>query len=272
MAGWLIGAGLPAWFYATQVEPLATEVTQVRLVLPRLGREFSGFRLVQLSDLHVGGWMTPERLEAAVTTVLELAPEAVAITGDFVHGYDRKVINRALVEMRAPLRRLTQALPVFAVLGNHDRWLEAQAVRSMLREVGMVELRNSFQTLRRGADQLHLCGVDDVKEGWARLGALTRLLPAAGCAILLAHEPDLAEKTAKRQRFDLQISGHSHGGQVVLPGIGPVILPYLARKYPLGLYQIGNLFQYTNRGLGMAALNLRFNCRPEITVFTLESA
>jgi predicted MPP superfamily phosphohydrolase len=96
-------------------------------------------------------------------------------------------------------------------------------------------------------------------------------LPAEGCAILLAHEPDCADDSAATGRFDLQISGHSHGGQVSLPLIGPPVLPYLAQKYPSGLYQVGQMFQYTNRGVGMTPPYVRLNCRPEITVFTLES-
>jgi predicted MPP superfamily phosphohydrolase len=87
----------------------------------------------------------------------------------------------------------------------------------------------------------------------------------------LAHEPDFADTSAATGRFDLQLSGHTHGGQVVLPFIGPPILPHLGRKYPSGLYKVQEMFQYTNRGVGMARLPLRINCPPEITVFILES-
>jgi len=95
------------------------------------------------------------------------------------------------------------------------------------------------------------------------------LLPDEGCAILLAHEPDYADISAPTGRFDLQLSGHSHGGQVILPFIGPPILPSYSHKYPVGQYQVGSMIQYTNRGLGTVAPMVRFNCRPEITVFTL---
>jgi predicted MPP superfamily phosphohydrolase len=96
-------------------------------------------------------------------------------------------------------------------------------------------------------------------------------LPEHGAAILLVHEPDFADHSAASGRFDLQLSGHSHGGQVIIPFIGPPIVPYLAQKYPLGLYQVQNMLLYVNRGLGMARLKVRFNCRPEITVITLRA-
>ncbi|MBZ0286049.1 MAG: metallophosphoesterase, partial [Anaerolineae bacterium] len=87
----------------------------------------------------------------------------------------------------------------------------------------------------------------------------------------LAHEPDYADISAATGRFDLQISGHSHGGQVVIPFIGPPVVPPYSKKYPLGRYQVGTMIQYTNRGVGMISPAVRFNCRPEITVFTLRT-
>jgi uncharacterized protein len=88
---------------------------------------------------------------------------------------------------------------------------------------------------------------------------------------LLAHEPDYADISAATGRFDLQISGHSHGGQVIIPFIGPLVVPAYGEKYPLGQYQVGNMIQYTNRGVGTINPAVRFNCRPEITIFTLRA-
>ena len=167
---------------------------------------------------------------------------------------------------------LTEKYPTLAVLGNHDYWTNANAVRSALKACKVIELSNDVYSLSNGSDQLHIAGVDDIWEGQDRLDIVLDKLPQTGAAILLAHEPDYADVSAKTGRFDLQLSGHSHGGQVVLPFIGTPVLPYLGRKYPSGLYRVGMMWQYTNRGVGMARLKVRFNCRPEITVFTLESA
>jgi predicted MPP superfamily phosphohydrolase len=127
-------------------------------------------------------------------------------------------------------------------------------------------------TLERGGSLLHIAGVDDVWERQDRLDLVLDRLPAEGGAILLAHEPDFADTSAATGRFDLQISGHSHGGQVIAPFAGPLRLPHLGRKYPLGLYRVGDMLQYTNRGVGMVYPYVRFNCRPEITLFTLRAA
>ena len=98
-----------------------------------------------------------------------------------------------------------------------------------------------------------------------------RTLPADGAAILLVHEPDFADLSAATGRFDLQLSGHTHGGQIVLPLVGPPILPSMGRKYPSGEYRVNDMLLYTNRGIGVTTVNARFNCRPEITVFNLET-
>jgi predicted MPP superfamily phosphohydrolase len=273
MSGILMLSGLTAtaggWGYVTKVEPGWLDVTQVSLKLPRLGGAFAGFRLAQISDIHFGSWITSERMQKVIALVLAQQPDAVAITGDFMHGYRWGADHsRWLAELSDALRPLTKACPTVGVLGNHDYWTDAGAVRAMFADVGMIDLNNAIHTLRRGSDLLHLAGVDDVWEEHDRLDNVLAQLPEDGAAILLAHEPDFADESAAAGRFDLQISGHSHGGQVILPFIGPPITPYLARKYPLGLYHIGEMLLYTNRGVGMEDVLIRFNCRPEITVFT----
>jgi predicted MPP superfamily phosphohydrolase len=125
--------------------------------------------------------------------------------------------------------------------------------------------------VERNGELLHFCGIDDHWERKDRLDLVLEDTPDEGAAILLAHEPDFADISVKSMRFDLQLSGHSHGGQVVLPFIGPPVLPLYGRKYPLGLYNIDPMYLYTNRGLGMVHPQVRFNCRPEITTFTLSA-
>jgi predicted MPP superfamily phosphohydrolase len=166
---------------------------------------------------------------------------------------------------------LAQSIPSFAVLGNHDYWVDAEVVRKMLVSSGVTDLTNTIFTLTRGKENVHLCGVDDVWEGEVRLEDVVAQLKDDSAAILMAHEPDYADVSAATGKFDLQISGHTHGGQVAIPLLGPPILPYLGQKYHTGLYRVGNMFQYTNRGVGMARLPLRFNCRPEITIFVLDT-
>jgi predicted MPP superfamily phosphohydrolase len=258
--------------YGYLMEPNWFKVDTIRLKLPRLTRRFSGLRVAQISDIHMGGWMNLERLQRAAELVLDQKPDVLLITGDFLIGRDLAAISQQTIQdLITGLSRLASSVPTFAVLGNHDYWIDVKTVRQVLSVCGISELTNTVFTLQREEERLHLCGVDDPWEGNARIDDVIAQLKDNSSAILLAHEPDYADVSAATGRFDLQLSGHSHGGQVVLPWIGPPILPYMGRKYPSGLYKIGGMFQYTNRGIGMARLPLRINCPPEITLFVLET-
>ena len=257
--------------YGYLMEPNWFKVETIRLRLPRLSRRFSGLRVAQISDIHMGGWMNLERLQRAADLVLEQKPDLLLITGDFLIGRDAAAISQQTIQdLITGLSRLTASFPTFAVLGNHDYWIDVELVRHILFSSHITDLTNAVFTLKREEASLHLCGVDDLWEGNARLDDVIAQISDDGSAILLAHEPDFADTSAATGRFDLQLSGHTHGGQVVLPWIGPPILPYLGRKYPSGLYKVRQMSQYTNRGIGMARLPLRINCPPEITLFVLE--
>jgi uncharacterized protein len=256
--------------YVRKVEPEDVEVVPVSLVLPRLDAVFDGYRIAQISDIHADGWMTPGRVLSLVNLVNAEAPDLVAITGDFATYSRFRSLIRHASRLVAPLRRLQATDGVVAVLGNHDHKTDARTVRRVLAASGVIELHNAVLTLRRGGESLYLCGVDDLKEGTPRLDRALEGLSGEGAAVLLAHEPDFADESAATGRFDLQLSGHSHGGQVGVPLLRYPFLPKLSRKYPTGLYRVGDMFLYTNRGLG-AHPRFRFNCRPEITVFTLRS-
>jgi predicted MPP superfamily phosphohydrolase len=158
---------------------------------------------------------------------------------------------------------------VVAVLGNHDYAAGPEPVRRALRASGVCTLANDVYTVRRGGALLSIAGVDDVMAGQDRLDLVLRRLPPSEGAILLVHEPDFADVSAATGRFDLQLSGHSHGGQIVVPLYGPLLHVDHARKYPLGEYQVASMRLYTNRGIGQSGLYFRLNCRPEITLFTL---
>jgi uncharacterized protein len=266
LAGVLVGA-----LIHTRAEPEDVEVVPASLVLPRLDARFDGYKIAHISDFHADGWMTPGRLLRLVNLVNAEAPDLVAITGDFVTYSRFRSLIRHASGLVAPLRRLRPSDGVFAVLGNHDHKANAQVVRRVLAAGGVLELHNAVRTLRRDGASLHLCGVDDALEGAASLARVVEKLPAGGAAVLLVHEPDVADEIAATGQFDLQLSGHSHGGQVGVPLLRSLALPKLSRRYPSGLYRVDGMFLYTNRGLG-AHPRFRFNCRPEITIFTLRSA
>lgn len=258
-----------ATFYATRLEPAWVQIEPVTLNLPRLPPIFHGTRLVHISDIHFDGeWMTVARLHNLVERVNALAAHAILITGDFV----TKLKHAGDLSWGEILARLRAPWGVFATLGNHDYWSDDALVRRALRNAEIYLLDNKVHTIQRDEAALHLCGVDDVWEKQHRLSRVLDALPQSGAAILLAHEPDFADESAAVHRFDLQLSGHAHGGQVYLPGYGAPILPPFGKKYPVGLYKVGTMWQYSTRGLGMVKPFIRLNCRPEITLLTLYAA
>lgn len=254
--------------HAGWVEPERVEVNRMNIVLRGLQEPFDGYRIVQLSDLHADKWMTPDRLRRLVQLVNSLQPDLVAITGDLMTD---PAVGRT-PDLASALGELTAPDGSAAVLGNYDYVAGEDLVRELLHKAGVRELANDVYTLSRAESKLHVAGVDDVWHRRSRLDLVLQRMPADGAAILLAHEPDFADVSAATGRFGLQLSGHTHGGQVRLPMFGPLLRPRHGRAYDAGLYEVGEMYQYTNRGLGMFPPRLRFRCRPEITVLTLHSA
>ena len=209
--------------------------------------------------------MSEEHLLEAVRLTNALKPDAIVLTGDLVNSSWHYIQPCAEIisQFQAPLG-------VFAVLGNHDYWVGfLNHMLQSVRETGIVLLRNEAVPITRGRSTLYFVGIDDL---WLRLANIKRALetvPDNACKIALMHEPDFADISAQAE-IDLQLSGHSHGGQVRLPGIGPLILPKYGEKYPMGAYQVGNFTRlYTTRGVGVLPPGVRFNCPPEITLLTL---
>ena len=241
------------------------QIVHLPLSIPGLDDAFEGYRLVHISDIHLGQWITAERLEGVVDLVNGQNPDLVAITGDFVsYAFDEFADDLA-----RSLGRLHPRDGTVATLGNHDHRVGADNVRRFIRRGRVLELCNDVFTISRGDAMLHIAGLDDIIANEHHLNQVLSKLPASGPAILMVHEPDFADASARTGRFCLQLSGHSHGGQIVIPGLGTPIRSYLFRKYPLGRYQAGDMVQYTNRGLGTNLIWSRINCPPEITVFSL---
>jgi predicted MPP superfamily phosphohydrolase len=160
---------------------------------------------------------------------------------------------------------------LWAVMGNHDFFTDSDRVTQILRADGIQVLHNQSVPIELDAGRFWLAGVGDVIGGAANLDAALQHVPNDEATILMAHEPDYADYVARRP-VDLQLSGHSHGGQVRFPFLRPLYLPELGQKYIAGLYKIGPLTLYTNAGLGTVILPIRWNCPPEITLLTLRPA
>lgn len=266
-AGAAAGAGAAALGagWATLGEPNWPVVERIDLTLPRLPARLNGLRVAQLSDLHISQYTTQGDIDRAAALAMRQSPDVIVLTGDFIW---REVWQYAehLIE---PLRSLAAPLGVYAVLGNHDHWEDAALASRVLAETGVTLLVN--RALRLDVDApLWLVGLDDVWERKHDMRAALAGTPDKECKLLLVHEPDYADEAAGYP-VDLQLSGHSHGGQINLPYFGRPILPYLGQKYPAGLYQVDQMALYTNRGIGVIAPPVRFNCPPEVTLLTLRA-
>jgi uncharacterized protein len=254
--------------YITQIEPAFVSVSQLEIKLPHLAPASDGLTLAQISDLHLGEWMNRDRLLSVVRQVNALTPDIIAITGDFV-----SVLNPTVTaDLAFCLSELKAREKIVASLGNHDHWTDAATVRRVIAQVPQIQLLdNSNIRLERSGASLYIAGVDDIWEKCHDLGKALADIPTSQPIILLAHEPDYADEAAAVGRVGLQLSGHTHGGQFCIPGIGALVLPPLGLKYASGLFDVQGMALYVNRGLGMVRPLVRFNCRPEITLFTLRS-
>lgn len=259
-----IGAmGFGSWKYAWDVEPWWLSLEWVKVSLAELPLALDGFTIAQLSDFHWGKDLKEGHVTRAVDLALEAKPDLVVLTGDYVthSAHDIAGCTRELSRLNAPHG-------VYAILGNHDHWTDARVVRAGLETAGLPVLLNANVRVPVGDADLWLAGVDDVWERHADIDRALQGIPSGATTVLLAHEPDYADQVVGRG-VTLQLSGHSHGGQIRLPLFGAPVLPRWGRKYPYGLRRVGDLWLYTNRGVGFIQPAVRLNCRPEVTIIQL---
>ncbi|NQX69981.1 metallophosphoesterase [Paenibacillus alba] len=263
----LLGTAGLSGVYAYGIEPHWMEIKQLNIALAKLPSSFNQFRIVHFSDLHLGFYSNLAHLSELVEQVRELKPDLICFTGDLV---DRSIAY--MPEAVSILSQLRAPYGQYAVLGNHDAFGNRSAVTRGLSQAGFRVLHNEHIVIQKGMDKLHIAGVDDPWVGKPDIRAALLHIPEDACTILLAHEPDFADEYS-RFPVALQLSGHSHGGQIRLPFFGALYTPPHGSKYTAGLYQVPNslLQVYTTRGIGMTRFPLRFNCRPELTVMTLQT-
>ncbi|WP_409201103.1 metallophosphoesterase [Methanobrevibacter sp. DSM 116169] len=251
------------------------DLVNIEVELEGLDSVFDGYKIINLTDIHLGQWISPEHLKGIVDYVNKLEADVITLTGDYVsyilESYEEGVLKSAFTNLKAKDKK-------FGVLGNHDHWLGADKIRNIFKKSDIIDLSNSVYTLNKDKDLkedsskiLHFAGVDSVMLGKNNFDQVMKELPEKGPAILLSHEPDFAKISASTGRFGLQISGHSHGGQFIIPGTNTTLFKgSYSSKYPVGKYKIKDMIQYTSKGLGTNIFWLRVNCKPEITIFTLK--
>lgn len=238
----------------------------------RLPAPFHGLQIAQISDFHHHSYAEDSFLQRVVEQVNALKPTVIALTGDYItaggnrYGPWRKalpVCAKILSGLRAPLRLCT--------MGNHD-CIELPTVARALRGAGLTLLYNQHVAVEVRGERMWIAGIADAYFDTPDLRRAVPRETGRAPVVLLGHEPDYADVVAGHGGVDLMLAGHSHGGQVRLPGLTPAFLPVMARKYIRGAYQVGQTQLYVNRGIGAVHLPVRFRCPPEITLFTLQPA
>jgi len=272
--GVMAGGGLLAG-YSIIVEPSWLRVVRVRLPLAGLPASLSGLKVAHLTDLHLGRYISALYLNRVVQKTNEQKPDLVLLTGDYVHGSLRFI--RPVFEI---LSGLESRLGTAGVLGNHDHWEDAAESFRQMRAAGIHVLDNKrlfvsdagLSTSAAPATGLCVAGVGDLWEDRQDLDALADA-PADMPRLLLSHNPDFAEGHKAREskhRIDLMLAGHTHGGQVRLPGTRSIITPSrYGSKYAKGMVQGPAFPVFVSTGIGMTILPVRMLVRPEIVLFTL---
>jgi predicted MPP superfamily phosphohydrolase len=242
-------------------------VAALNVAVPDLPPAFDGFVIAQISDVHCGPLTPPARVERWVERVNALGADLVAVTGDLITSGDGYVTSVA-----AALGRLRARDGVFACMGNHDYFTDAEALAHALERGGISVLRNRGVTLARGEARLYVGGVDDT---WTKRDDVAGTMagcPAGATSVLLAHDPNLFPQ-AVAEGADLVLSGHTHGGQFAVPGFARRWnLARVVTSFTTGLYRQGQSALYVNRGLGTTGPPIRLGAGPEIALLTLRPA
>ncbi len=264
--------------YGLLYERTEIQTTRQRIVLPRLPKAFDGFRIAQVSDIHIGPFMPVTEIRKCVAMVNQLKPDLVALTGDFVtwEGSPKLAVVEALAGLKAPFG-------IFGCLGNHEIWAHVQdSITQLFAAQGTRILRQENATIRSGGERFNLIGVD--YETRTRFGppinglvgqylqGVPALMVPDAVNILLSHNPNTFDRAAELG-IDLSLAGHTHGGQVTLEYISPELSPArLITPYVRGWFKKGESQLYVNRGIGTIFSPVRFGSTPEISLYELKRA
>jgi predicted MPP superfamily phosphohydrolase len=277
-AGLLSAAGLA--LYSGEIERHWIDIVQTGVALPNLPAAFEGARIVQLSDIHMDQYTEPSFMRRVVHQIDLLQPDAILLTGDFVsEGPASEEFAIGAAWQCANILSQLKCRQLYAVLGNHDVSIGSEEVTAALTANRVTVLNNACLPIDRIGNRIGgriwLAGVDDPVNGEPdperAIPESIRHLPGEP-VLLMCHAPDYADdllSTPVGKAVDLMLSGHTHGGQIRLPFMGPLTLPPLGKKYVEGWFRLGEMQLYVNRGIGTVGVPFRLDCPPEITLITL---
>lgn len=254
-------------YYSERIETKWIDIQHHTINNNLIPKGFSQVKIAQFSDTHLGFQFQLEDLLKTVQIINRLQPDLIIFTGDLM---DRPNEYKLQNQIPPILKSLKAPLGKFCIYGNHDHGgYGSQIYRDIMYASGFqVLLNSSFEVKLINGDSIYIAGIDDAMLGKPDVGKALADVPKGAFTILLSHAPDYADQT-KLFNVPLQLSGHSHGGQVQIPFYGALVKPPFAEKYYEGFYQLEKTQLYVNRGLGTTRMPYRFLSRPEITIFEL---
>lgn len=241
------------------------ETTELELRASAIQPAHDGLKVAQLSDIHVGPGTPAARIRRAVERINAFGPDLVFLTGDYV------------TKSRKPVARIRNVLAglqarTFAVLGNHDHWVDASAIRAEFDHLGYTVLQNEHRSVQVRGERVVVLGVDDGHSRHDDVGRTFRGAPEAATRLVLAHAPVTVRKLPARAGL-ICFSGHTHGGQIVMGRLTDALLTLIGQPYARGLHEVNGNLLYVNRGLGFGRGSpaIRFRSPPEVALFTLRA-
>jgi predicted MPP superfamily phosphohydrolase len=258
------GAAALAGSYPVLIERNLVQVNRYRIPVANLPHSFQKFTIAHLTDLHFGPLVSESFIEKIVQRTNKLRTDVVVCTGDFVH--QRNTVKE--IEKVWPiLSKLEARHGVFSVLGNHDHWADFDRSLHWLERTGQ-NIRHACRPVYRGRDRILIGGAGDYWEDKLGIDKAFSCSDENECRILLCHNPDAID-TKYKTPMSLVVSGHTHGGQVIIPFYGAPVLPVKNKKYSSGLIETPKTRLFISRGIGWSMYPVRFNCYPEIAVLEL---
>ncbi|MCD4840160.1 metallophosphoesterase [Neobacillus sedimentimangrovi] len=267
----LLGLGSGGYIYANRIEPFLLEIVHMDMKHPLIPQSFAGKKIVQFSDTHLGFHYSLQQFKKLAKTINNLGPDIIFFTGDLMDEPNKYSEINQLVPI---LQSLHAPLGKFCIYGNHDHGgYGSEIYRNVMETAGFQLLLNHSTSISlNNFSRINIIGIDDRMLGKPDIPLALKTVTPDQFNILLSHAPDVASDVSQYP-VHWQLSGHSHGGQVKIPFIGPLVIPPFAKVYYEGFYRVGDdesLSLYVNRGIGTTRLPFRFLSKPEITVFTLK--
>jgi uncharacterized protein len=269
----IVGTGYGGYFYANEIEPRLLKINKHVISHVDIPESFNGFKIVQFSDTHLGFHYDLKQFKKMLAQISSLKPDIIFFTGDLMDAPNQYPFSEEIVPL---LKNLEAPFGKYSIYGNHDHGgYGSDIYKNIMKLADFKLLLNSSEQIQLlDGSRIFVMGIDDAMLGRPDFESAMENIPDEHYKILLSHAPDLADN-AVRYGIQLQLSGHSHGGQIQIPFVGALITPPFAKKYWEGFYEIGvtetPLTLYVNRGIGTTRLPFRFLSKPEITLFTLNA-